>query len=84
MSRYRIVSNLIVNYHNKLEQEFYIEYKVWGLFWKRYYVNKYSLFTADNLEYAQERVKLLIELEQMQKVISCTPPKIYEVNDESL
>ena len=84
MSKYRIVSELIINYRNKLEQEFYIEYKVWGLFWKRYYVNKYSLFTADNLEYAQERVKLLIELEQMQKVISRTPPKIYEVNDESL
>lgn len=82
--KYRIVSNLIVNYCNKLEEQFYIEYKVWGLFWKRYYVNKYSLFTADNLEYAQERVKLLIDLEQMQKVISRTPPKIYEVNDESL
>ena len=82
--KYRIVSELIVNYLNKLEEQFYIEYKVWGLFWKRYYVNKYSLFTTDNLEYAQKRVKLLIELEQMQKVISRTPPKIYEVNDESL
>lgn len=82
--KYRIVSELIVNYCNKLQEQFYIEYKVWGLFWKRYYVNKYSLFTADNLEYAQERVKLLIDLEQMQKVISRTPPKIYEVNDESL
>ena len=80
--KYRIVSELIVNYLNKLEEQFYIEYKVWGLFWKRYYVNKYSLFTTDNLEYAQKRVKLLIELEQMQKVISRTPPKIYEVNDE--
>ena len=82
--KYRIISELIVNYLNKLEEQFYIEYKVWGLFWKRYYVNKYSLFTTDNLEYAQKRVKLLIELEQMQKVISRTPPKIYEVNDESL
>lgn len=82
--KYRIVSELIINYTNELEEQFYIEYKVWGLFWKRYYVNKYSMFTAETKDYAQTRIRQLIQQEQLKKIIKKTPLRIYEVNDESL
>ena len=87
MRKYRITSKLVIDprfvlgYH-ELCEEFHIEYKVWGFFWKRY-DNGFYPFTTYNLESAQKQVDLLIKTEQLNRTIKQTPIKIYAANESA-
>lgn len=78
MDRYRIIEKPIVEYTGNLNNQYYPQYKLWGLFW----IGINDELTTLDYTYSLDQAKRAIHQHKTIQKTSKLPLKIIEVEDE--